>query len=323
MRSLLLLVAVATVALCQTAPTPKAPPKAAVSKPAASTAAGAPAESAFNPETMEKYVRHLNVFDASINVKVGQPVVSTKLPGFKEVTIVASQGAIAIPILYYVSNDGKHIVQGSVYDVAKNPFADNLAKLQTANLPSFGPVDAPVSIVLFSDFQCPVCRDEAKVIRDNVAKAYPTEVRVSFNNFPLEQIHDWSRSAAVAGRCVYRIAPNRFWDFHDAIYEAQDQINKLNLRDKVMEWVSTQKIDVLQFTPCFDNAATTEEVNRDIATGKALNVDRTPTMYINGRPINRGLPWEQLKNLIDFELKYQLAQKKAEQECCVLKLGTP
>lgn len=288
-------------------------------KPAVKTATA----SSIDVKQIEELVRYLNVYDASITVSVSTPVDSKRLPGFKEVTVVASRDKLSLSQLYYVSADGQHVVQGEVYDTKKAPFAATLALLKTANLPSFGAPGAPVEIVLFSDFQCPVCKQEADVIRRNLTSAYPKEVRVFFNNFPLEAIHPWARSAAVAGRCVFAQDAAKFWGFHDAMFVAQESLNQLNLREKTLEWVKANGLDEARYTTCYDTAATNAEVERELTQGRALGVDATPTLFINGRKVPRALPWEQLKFLIDFELKatQTAAAKPNDKECCELKLG--
>ncbi len=112
-----------------------------------------------------------------------------------------------------------------VYDVGQNPFKDDLDKLKTDLSPSFGTAGAPVVLVVFSDFECPNCKEEAE---DPAAKPaqplFPRQVRVYFKDFPLEQIHPWAKAAAIAGRCVFRQSPAEFWKYHDWIYEHQSEI---------------------------------------------------------------------------------------------------
>ena len=79
-------------------------------------------------------------------------------------------------------------------------------------------------LVVFSDFECPNCKEEAKTLRERLPAAYPKDVRLYFKDFPLEQIHPWAKAAAMAGQCVFRENPAGFWQFHDWIYEHQAEI---------------------------------------------------------------------------------------------------
>jgi protein-disulfide isomerase len=282
---------------------------------------------AFDAAAFEQYVRYLNVFDETITVKVAAPAASAKLPGFREVTVTASRGEASITQLYLLSPDGERVVRGDVFELSKSPFASEKAKLVTAGLPSYGAPGAPVDMVIFSDFQCPVCKKEADVIRQNVSKAFPNEVRVYFHDFPLESIHNWARQAAVGSRCVLRVGPLKWWDFHDAMFQAQENLNAFNLREKMLEWVKAKSVDEAQFTACFDGAQTNGEVQKEIERAQALGVDRTPTLFVNGRKVTGALDWPALSNLILFELKAAKAAttvKAADannKECCELKVG--
>src|SRR5262249_13940500 len=156
--------------------------------------------------------------------------------------------------------------------------------------------------VEFSDFQCPYCKDEAKMLRENLLKTYPQGVRLYFKTFPLESLHPWAKPAAVASRCVFKQQPPAFWTFHDWIFDHQAEITPENLKDKVLEWAKSQKdLDALQLTACMADPAAVAEVDEEIKQAKALSVDRTPTLFVNGRRIASTIDWPNLKNVIDYE----------------------
>lgn len=277
---------------------------------------------AFDKPTMEQYVRHLYVWGPQISVSVSDPKPSTDLPGFKEVVVTGNAGQASQEETFYISNDGKRIIRGAVYNIATNPFESDKAKLKTDLQPSFGEPGAPVVIVMFSDFQCSFCKEEAKIIRQNVASTFPTQVRVYFKDFPLEPIHPWAKPAAIAGRCVFRQKPAAFWDYHDWIFAHQDEISPENLKEKVAEWTKTKGIEPIQFAACIDNKATEPEVDKSQAEGKALGINSTPTLFVNGRRLVGNLPWPQLKQIIDHEIEYQKAHGGGE-KCCEVTLPSP
>jgi len=195
----------------------------------------APAKkSALDKATMEAYVRHLNVWGPQIKVEIDNPKPSS-LPGFEEVTVHASAGNASADETLYVSKDGQKILRGNVFEVAQNPFKPQLDKLHTDLQPSFGTPGAPVVIVIFSDFECPYCKEEAKALRANLLATYPKEVRLYFKDLPLSQIHPWALPAALAGRCIFKQNPGAFWDYHDWIYEAQTDVTSENLKSKIMK----------------------------------------------------------------------------------------
>lgn len=289
----------------------------------AQTPAATAKKSAFDKPTLEAYLRHLNLWPAQVQVQVSDPVPS-KVPGFKDVTVRASLGPQFIEGTYLVSNDGQKILRAEIYDIALNPFADENARIKNEFQPSLGTPGAPVVVTVFSDFQCAFCKEMGKSLHDNLVKAYPTNVRMYFRDFPLEQIHPWAKPASIAGRCVFRAQPAAFWDYHNWIFDKQAEITPENLKNKVLEWAATKQLDALQLTRCLDNKQTESEVDKNIAEGKLLNVNSTPTVFVNGRRIAGNVPWANLKAIIDYELDYQKTAKNAgEQACCSLELKTP
>lgn len=286
-------------------------------------AVAAEAKSALNKATFEAYLRHLNLWPKEVTVAISDPTPSRTLPGFQDVKVRASLGPRFIDTSYLVSNDGQKILQANVYDITWNPFREDLAKLTTTGAPALGTAGAPVVIVLFSDFQCSYCREEAKILRDNLVKTYPKEVRLYFKDYPLEQIHPWARAAAVAGRCVLKQKDAAFWDFHDWIFDKQADITIENLKQKALAWAA-DKVDAVQLSACIDTKATDADVAASIALGRSLSVTGTPMFFINGRRLSGNLAWDQLKQIIDTEIEYQKTAKNAGEDCgCEIGLPAP
>ena len=281
-------------------------------------------KSALDKATFEAYVRHLFVLDSRITVQVGDPKPSADLPGFYEVVAHASMGQQSQDLKFLFSKDGQKILQASVFDINQNPFKRELDKLKTEFEPSFGTPGAPVVIVDFSDFQCPFCKEEGLMLRQNLPTAYPKQVRVYFKTFPLVSIHPWSKAAAMAARCVYRQQPTAFWDYHDWIFNHQAEITPENLKNKVLEWAKGQKdIDALQLGQCMDTKATEAEVDRDIQQANELEVGQTPTIFVNGRRLTN-IDWPNLRSIIDYEIEYQKTAKNAGEDCgCAVDLKLP
>lgn len=277
-------------------------------------------KSALDKAVLESYVRHVFVWGPQIQVQVQDPKPST-LPGFFEVRLRATAGAASQDELLYISKDGQQIVRGMIFDVAQNPFKTDLDRLKTQFQPSFGTPGAPAVIVLFSDFQCSFCREESKMLRANLLSTYPKEVRVYFKDFPLEQIHPWAKAAAIAGRCVFKLSPAAFWDYHDWIFENQAAITPENLKGKILDFSKTRQIDGLLLGRCMDTKATEKEVDQSLAEGRALAVTSTPTLFVNGRRLEGQRGWPDLRRVIDYEIEYQKTARNAGEDCaCDVKL---
>jgi len=273
-------------------------------------------KTAFDKVALEAYLRHIELWQPQVAVKIDSPKPSAELPGFDDVMVHLSFNNATKDELYYVSKDGKKIVKGMVYDIQKNPFQSNLDKLKTDGAPAFGPATAPVTMVIFSDFQCPLCKQEADGLRKNLVASYPDKVRVYFKDFPLDQIHNWAHTAAIAGRCVYKLRPDAFWDFHDWIFENQTYIGMDNINTKAQDFAATHGIDGMQLGRCIETKATEPEVAKTMAQGVALGITGTPSVYMNGRKLDGAIPWETMKILIDLELDHAAKVKAAEEKCC-------
>jgi protein-disulfide isomerase len=283
-------------------------------KPGASPAAAK--KSGFDKTAVGEYVKNVEMWPKEVELNISDPKPSAYLPGFQEFTVGAIyQGKEVIQRQYYLSADGQRFIQGNVFMLDKHPFQRNMDKLRTDLMPSFGTPGAPVTLVVFSDFECPYCREEAKALREKLPQEFPTDVRVYYKEFPLQMIHPWAMKSAIAGRCVFRANPEAFWDYHDWIFDKQTDMTPENVDSKILEWAGTKGLDTLQLTRCMETSATEPEVRKNMAEGLSLGVDRTPTLFLNGRPLE-GMTWEQLKARIAFELGYQKTAKNAGEKCC-------
>ncbi len=280
-------------------------------------ALGQAPKSALDKKAMESYIRHLLLYPPQVQVVVGDPKPS-EIPGFLDVNIHASAGQASEDRLFYVSKDGSKVLDAKVYDINKNPFQKDLERLKTDFQPSMGTPGAQVVIVLFSDFECSYCQQEAKALRGELLKTFPTQVRVYFKDMPLDQIHPWARKAAIAGRCVFRQKATTFWDFHDWIFEKQAEIKPENFDAKFGEWSGSKGLDAAQLASCRASKSTEGEVERSVAEAKALGVTSTPTLFINGRRLGGYVPWENLRQIIELEIGYQATAKNAGEQCCAL-----
>jgi len=272
---------------------------------------------------LEAYVRHLLAVIPEVQIKVDDPKPSP-VSTLQQVDVHFIYGPRTQDETFYVTKDGNKIIRGYIYDLAQNPFKEDLDKLKTSLSPSFGAAGAPVVLVVFSDFECPNCKEEAKTLRERLPAAYPKDVRVYFKDFPIEQIHPWAKAAAMAGQCVFRENPAAFWQFHDWIYEHQGEVTPDNLKSKVLEFAQTVKdLDGMQLGRCMDSKATEAEVDAELAQGRALKIDATPTMFLNGRRLIGNYPWQNLDQLIRGELNYQKTAQNAGEKCCELKIPNP
>lgn len=287
------------------------------------------AKSALDKATLEAYLRYSELWIPQVAVKIDDPTPSADLNNYFDVWVHLSYNGATKDEMYYISKDGRNIVKGTAYDIMKSPFQTNVAQLKTDQQPSFGAgAGAPVTLVVFGDFQCPVCQKEEQELRKNLpGSALADKVRVYFTDFPLTSIHPWALKAAITGRCMYHGNQSAFWDYHDWIYQNQGEINPQNLDAKVREFAQQKGFDTMQLGRCLDDKNTAAEVERTMKLGHDLSVSATPTLFINGRKIEGALEWPVLSQLLQIEIDHQatlsqaIAAKDAtkdDDKCCVV-----
>lgn len=115
-------------------------------------------------QAVEKYLRYAEGYASQVEIAVDDPKPSP-IPGFDELQVHLKAGANEAVRIYYVTQNGQQIVSGALYDLRKSPFATNLPKLKEDGAPATGPEKAAVKVYVFSDFECPYCREEAKILR--------------------------------------------------------------------------------------------------------------------------------------------------------------
>ena len=157
--------------------------------------------------------------------------------------------------------------------------------------PVRGPKNAPVTIVEFSDFQCPFCA-EAKPLLEQVLKAYPADVKLVFKQFPLSSIHDNAVSAAKA--TVAAGHQNKFWEMHDILFANNRDLSY----DKLKEYAGKIGLNVVVWEEDFQALDVQQAISRDLRTGKAADVDGTPAFFVNGRRV-MDRSFETFKTMID------------------------
>jgi predicted DsbA family dithiol-disulfide isomerase len=162
--------------------------------------------------------------------------------------------------------------------------------------PAKGPQDAPVTIVEFSDFECPYCSRVLPTLEQVVAN-YEDSVRVVFRQFPLNSIHARAQKAAEASLCADD--QGKFWEMHDAMFARQKELAVPNLKEMAAEL----SLDAEDFASCLDGSKYAEQVAADLEAGQAAGVSGTPAMFINGRFVNGAVPYEALAAIVDEELR--------------------
>lgn len=278
-------------------------PPVAMKPPAAASTADATTEQTPLQKNIEAYLRNLYAFGPEVQLAVSAPK-ETGVAGLLETSVSVKTGEGAEDAKFYVSKDGKYLIRGEISDLAKDPLAQNRALIDLTDAPSVGNPKATVTLVEFSDFECPVCRSLHDVMR-GMMKTYP-QVRLVFKDYPIEVLHPWARTAALAGRCAYQQNPAAFWKMYDLTYDNQEIISAANAWMKMAEYAGQSGLNADSFRACMASPEAGAAVDASRANGQKLDVNSTPTVFVNGRRLVGADP-----HLLEQYIQYELAQQKS------------
>ncbi|MEE2662736.1 MAG: thioredoxin domain-containing protein [Myxococcota bacterium] len=161
--------------------------------------------------------------------------------------------------------------------------------------PSLGRDDAPVTIVEFSDYQCPFCSRAEPTVKQVLAK-YPDSVRLVYRHFPLDAIHPQARPAAIAAVCAAQ--QDHFWEFHDRLFASQSDLSA----DTLAGFADELELDRAAFEECLTSDAAAMSVEKDLVAGQAAGTTGTPAFFVNGIMLSGARPLDDFVELIEAEL---------------------
>jgi protein-disulfide isomerase len=162
--------------------------------------------------------------------------------------------------------------------------------------PAIGPEDAPITIVEFSDYECPYCRKWHDEVFTKLQEAYPQQVRLVYRDFPLSSIHANAAPAAEAANCANE--QGKFWPYHESLFSMELGLSN----DAYQEYATRLGLNVQSFLECMESDRYQAEVQADYQFASELGVRSTPTFFINGIAIVGAQPFDVFKEVIDKEL---------------------
>lgn len=287
--------------------------------PAAPNASAAPAAPAFPPANPKYFTAEQPskaTVDAFLHASWGydtnrvwqvEGIQKTAAPGVSKVTVFVAQKNNAkqsARLNFFVTPDGKHLISNEVLPFGAHPFAEARQILQTqAKGPSKGPATAQLELVEFADFECPHCKAAqptiAKLLQD-----FPNSHYV-FENYPLVSIHPEAFKAAAYGVCVAKLNGNAaFFKFVDAAFQDQANLTPTGADQSLSSAATIAGADAAKVKACSTTPETKSTIDASIKLAEDLNVNETPTLYINGRPLPvNAVPYATLKSIVDFQLQ--------------------
>lgn len=182
-------------------------------------------------------------------------------------------------------------------DVRINLEPPRLSVQTSSTDPARGPATAPVTIVEFSDFQCPFCRQAAPTLQ-KIQKTFGDRVRLIYRDAPLPN-HPEAFVAAEAAQCAHD--QGRFWEYHDVLFANQQALE----RSRLTEYAAAAGLDQGRFSTCLEDGRFRTRVEQDLGDAQAYGIASTPTFFINGRVVMGALPYDRLERIIQEELARQ------------------
>ncbi|MDR3764046.1 MAG: thioredoxin domain-containing protein [Acidobacteriota bacterium] len=273
-----------------------------------------PATEAVPADLQQKIVRQVRAtfsYPPYVDIAVGARKPSHEFAGFDEVTVTASYKGQSSVKTMLLSKDNKTLVAATKMDLTRDPQAEMMAKIDLTGRPVRGNKLAKVTMVVYDDFQCPYCSRMHQSITE-VLKTYGDRVRVIYKDYPLFEIHPWAERAALDSDCLARQSEGAYWDFADLVHGNPQQIRgdkrplegQLAELDRMaVEIGKKHSADEGALRKCIDTQATRDEIGASVKEAETLGVEATPAVIIDGVKLDGALPIEELKLILDRELK--------------------
>ncbi len=252
-------------------------------------------------DDVNAFLRESFGYDPQLTWKIASIKPSTA-EGLAEVNVQISGPQGQGTQKFFVTADGKHAVLGDIIPFGKHPFEATRQELEKkVTGPARGPANAPVTVVEFSDLQCPHCKEAnptvERLLNENQS------IHFIFQNFPLP-MHNWAQKGAAYADCVGKISNQAFWKFISSVYDAQAEITAENADQKLTDLADKAGVKGPDVAACSTQPETQSRVETSVNLGKALDVNSTPTLFINGRPVGVSENnYDVLKQLVDFSAK--------------------
>jgi protein-disulfide isomerase len=245
-------------------------------------------------------------YDPTVTWKVVE-IHPSEVPGLAEVLVVITNAQGSNPNKLLVSSDGKHAITGEILPFGAKPFDEARTKLEKGLTgPAKGPAKAAVTIVEFSDMQCPHCQKAEPGVEQLLAQE--PEAHFVFQNFPIPS-HNWAEKAAEYVDCVGRASNDAVWKFIQKTFEEQANITEANADEKLKAIATASGANGDEVAACAAKPDTKARVEASVALGRSVGVNATPTLFINGQNVPAGAKVELLKKIVDFKASQEKSDK--------------
>jgi len=258
--------------------------------------------SAFDKKALEEHIRETYQIPSEVGIVFGEAKPS-EVSGFDLIPVSLKVGPRTQEEKLYLAKDAQHYVLGGFKDLKVLPSQERVKKMDLRASPIRGKADAPVTVVEYTDFQCPFCERGYKIMKDQILKDYEGKVRWVYKSLPLS-FHDWAEPAAMAAECAKQQGQDRFWKMHDMIFDRQGDVSAQEVDARMGEFAKKIGADEKAFAACYEGKKTLELVHRDADEAASLGISGTPAFVVNGQLIS-GADYGGIKRAVDNALKRQ------------------
>jgi protein-disulfide isomerase len=258
---------------------------------------------------VESHVRAYYQVPPQVQIVVSAPKASD-FPNYDALTVTFLQGETKKTYDFVVSKDGNTLIRLTKMDLSKDPYADTISKINLKDRPTRGNLNAKVVAVNYDDFQCPYCSMLHRTLFPQLLTQYGYRVLFVYKDFPLEEIHPWSRRASNDANCLFAQKNEAYWDFADYVHANQHEVSAEKGQDaqfaKLDQITLTQgekeHLDAAKLLACV-KAQNEDAVKASIHEANTLGIESTPTLYVTGMKLDGAAPAEQLRAILDRALK--------------------
>lgn len=260
---------------------------------------------------IEKQVRSTYGYPPYVNVTPGERKPSAEFAGYDELTVTLSYRGQTQTRQLLISKDNKTLLSMTKMDLTRDPLAEAMAKINLTGRPVRGNKQAKLTVVVYDDFQCPYCSRMHQTLND-VLKSYGDRIKVVYKDYPLFEIHPWAERAAVDSGCLAKQSDGAYWEFADYVHAYPQQIKgeqralqgQLAEVDKItLDIGKKHSVDAAVLKTCVDTQATKSDLTASVKEAESVGVESTPAVFIDGMKLDGAIPEEELRVVLDKELK--------------------
>lgn len=271
-------------------------------------------QSSLSPDLIrriERQVRAYTEVPPEAKITIGERTAST-FNGYDSLPVSIEDNGVRKSVNFLLAKDGSKLVYMTELDLKQDPYAKNMSRIDIAGRPFRGPENAPATVVVYDDFECPFCARMYVTLINDAMNQYRGRVKVVMKDFPLVEAHPWAMRAAVDAHCLADQSLAAYWDFSDYVHTHQPEVlEKFKASSNggpaaidaiASEFGAKRALNPDQLQACLTRQDQSQ-VQSSIAEGKSLGVSATPTLFVNGQEVEGVLSDNSLRALLDRTLQ--------------------